>query len=240
MPRLIPHGRDVFNKDIMAASLDHALWFHRPFRADEWLLYAQDSPNLAGSRGFSRGLIFASDGTLVASVAQEGLLRQRALSRQSDLIRRRHMPNIGVPTWHLLESSVLMKLVTAIIKPFKLEEVRDALLAHRRARHDRHRGEGLGRQKGHTEIYRGAEYAVNFLPKIRIEVAVPEDRADKVVEASALPPRPDRSATARSSSRPSSGGAHPHRRNRRRRACDHAALCTCSFAPKPLEIFRAS
>jgi acyl-CoA thioesterase-2 len=74
---LIPHGRSVFDKDIMAASLDHALWFHRPFRADDWLLYAQDSPNLAGARGFSRGLIFARDGTLVASVAQEGLLRQR-------------------------------------------------------------------------------------------------------------------------------------------------------------------
>jgi acyl-CoA thioesterase-2 len=74
---LIPHQRSVFSEDIMAASLDHALWFHRPFRADEWLLYAQDSPNLAGSRGFARGLIFSSDGTLVASVAQEGLLRQR-------------------------------------------------------------------------------------------------------------------------------------------------------------------
>jgi acyl-CoA thioesterase-2 len=74
---LIPHGRTVFEKDIMAASLDHALWLHRPFRADDWLLYAQDSPNLAGSRGFSRGLIFTRDGTLVASVAQEGLLRQR-------------------------------------------------------------------------------------------------------------------------------------------------------------------
>jgi acyl-CoA thioesterase-2 len=74
---LIPHGRSVFSEDIMAASLDHALWFHRPFRADEWLLYAQDSPNLSDSRGFARGLIFASDGTLVASVAQEGLLRQR-------------------------------------------------------------------------------------------------------------------------------------------------------------------
>ncbi len=61
----------------MAASLDHALWFHRPFRADEWLLYAQDSPNLSDSRGFSRGLIFSRDGTLVASVAQEGLLRLR-------------------------------------------------------------------------------------------------------------------------------------------------------------------
>jgi acyl-CoA thioesterase-2 len=74
---LIPHRLSVFSENIMAASLDHALWFHRPFRADEWLLYAQDSPNLSDSRGFSRGLIFAGDGTLVASVAQEGLLRQR-------------------------------------------------------------------------------------------------------------------------------------------------------------------
>ena len=74
---LIPHGRTVFEQGIMAASLDHALWFHRAFRADDWLLYAQDSPNLSGARGFSRGLIFARDGTLVASVAQEGLLRER-------------------------------------------------------------------------------------------------------------------------------------------------------------------
>lgn len=74
---LVPHGRTVFEPGIMAASLDHALWFHRPFRADEWMLYAQDSPNLAGARGFSRGLIFARDGRLVASVAQEGLLRER-------------------------------------------------------------------------------------------------------------------------------------------------------------------
>jgi acyl-CoA thioesterase-2 len=74
---LIPHGRTVFDKRIMAASLDHALWFHRPFRADDWLLYAQDSPNLSGARGLSRGLIFTRDGTLVASVAQEGLLRER-------------------------------------------------------------------------------------------------------------------------------------------------------------------
>ena len=74
---LIPHGRTVFEKEIMGASLDHALWLHRAFRADEWLLYAQDSPNLVSSRGFSRGLIFASDGTLVASVAQEGVLRER-------------------------------------------------------------------------------------------------------------------------------------------------------------------
>jgi acyl-CoA thioesterase II len=74
---LIPHGRSVFEKTIMAASLDHALWFHRPFRADDWLLYAQDSPNASGARGFSRGLIFTRDGILVASVAQEGLVRER-------------------------------------------------------------------------------------------------------------------------------------------------------------------
>jgi acyl-CoA thioesterase-2 len=74
---LLPHQRSVFDRNILAASLDHALWIHRPFRADEWLLYAQDSPNLHGGRGFARGLIFAADGTLVASVAQEGLLRER-------------------------------------------------------------------------------------------------------------------------------------------------------------------
>jgi acyl-CoA thioesterase II len=74
---LAPHGRSVFDRNIMAASLDHALWFHRRCRADEWLLYAQDSPNLAGARGFARGLIFTRDGTLAASVAQEGLLRER-------------------------------------------------------------------------------------------------------------------------------------------------------------------
>ena len=70
-------GAACSTADIMGASLDHALWFHRPFRADQWLLYTQDSPNMHGSRGFGRGLIFAADGTLVASVAQEGLLRER-------------------------------------------------------------------------------------------------------------------------------------------------------------------
>ena len=74
---LIPHGRTVFEKSIQGASLDHALWFHRPFRADEWLLYAQDTPNAEASLGFSRGLIYSRDGRLVASVAQEGLIRQR-------------------------------------------------------------------------------------------------------------------------------------------------------------------
>jgi acyl-CoA thioesterase II len=74
---LVPHGRSLFEQKFMAASLDHALWLHRPFRADDWLLYAQDSPNMHGSRGFSRGLIFTRDGMLVASVAQEGLVRLR-------------------------------------------------------------------------------------------------------------------------------------------------------------------
>jgi acyl-CoA thioesterase II len=75
---LIAHGRTVFEKSIQAASLDHALWIHRPFRADEWLLYSQDSPSASGARGFARGLIFSRDGKLVASVAQEGLIRPRA------------------------------------------------------------------------------------------------------------------------------------------------------------------
>ena len=82
---LVPHGRTLFEKEFMAASLDHALWLHRPFRADDWLLYAQDSPNLHGSRGFSRGLIFTRDGTLVASVAQEGLVRLRRESHNADM-----------------------------------------------------------------------------------------------------------------------------------------------------------
>jgi acyl-CoA thioesterase II len=72
---LIPHGRTVFNEDIMAASLDHSLWFHRPFRADEWLLYAQRTPSSAGARGFATGNIYTRDGVMIASVAQEGLIR---------------------------------------------------------------------------------------------------------------------------------------------------------------------
>ncbi len=74
---LVAHGRMMFDPRIMMASLDHALWFHRPFRADEWLLYAQDSPSSQGARGFCRGSIFSRDGRLVASVAQEGLIRER-------------------------------------------------------------------------------------------------------------------------------------------------------------------
>jgi acyl-CoA thioesterase-2 len=74
---LVPHGRSLFEKQFMGASLDHALWLHRPFRADDWLLYAQETPTMTGSRGFARGLIYTRDGSLVASVAQEGLVRIR-------------------------------------------------------------------------------------------------------------------------------------------------------------------
>ena len=76
-----------------------------------------------------------------------------------------------------------MKLVIAVIKPFKLEEVRDALVAVGVHGMTASEVKGYGRQKGHTEIYRGAEYAVNFLPKIRIEVAVPTEQVERVVEA---------------------------------------------------------
>jgi nitrogen regulatory protein P-II 2 len=76
-----------------------------------------------------------------------------------------------------------MKLVTAIIKPFKLDQVRDALLTAGVEGLTVTEVKGYGRQKGHTEIYRGAEYAVNLLPKIRIEVAVASGEADKVVAA---------------------------------------------------------
>jgi acyl-CoA thioesterase-2 len=77
---LFAHGRMVFDDDLQVASLDHALWFHRPFRADEWLLYAEDSPSTSGGRGFNRGSLFTRDGVLVASVAQEGLIRVRRRS----------------------------------------------------------------------------------------------------------------------------------------------------------------
>jgi acyl-CoA thioesterase II len=75
------HGHSVFDTGLQVASLDHALWFHRPFRADDWLLYAQDSPNSCGARGLARGLLFSHDGRLVASVVQEGLLRPTPAGR---------------------------------------------------------------------------------------------------------------------------------------------------------------
>jgi acyl-CoA thioesterase II len=72
---LRPHGIDFDDQGIMMASLDHAMWFHRPFRADEWLLYDQDTPSTSSGRGLARGLIFTREGHLAVSVVQEGLIR---------------------------------------------------------------------------------------------------------------------------------------------------------------------
>jgi len=72
---MLPHGISYLQHNVQVASLDHALWFHRPFRVDEWLLYSCDSPSAQGARGLTRGMIYTRDGRLVASTAQEGLIR---------------------------------------------------------------------------------------------------------------------------------------------------------------------
>lgn len=74
---LFAHGMSVFSNKIQAASLDHSMWFHRPYAMDDWMLYAQDSPSASGARGLTRGGLYTRDGILIASVAQEGLIRQR-------------------------------------------------------------------------------------------------------------------------------------------------------------------
>ena len=79
---LVPHGMSVFQQEIQAASLDHAIWLHRSFRADEWLLYSQDSPSATGALGFARGMVHDRAGRLVASFAQEGLIRRRDPARK--------------------------------------------------------------------------------------------------------------------------------------------------------------
>ena len=73
---LLPHGLSFLQTTLQAASLDHAMWFHRDFRIDQWLLYVMDSPSASNARGLSRGSIFSRNGELVASVAQEGLMRE--------------------------------------------------------------------------------------------------------------------------------------------------------------------
>jgi nitrogen regulatory protein P-II 2 len=101
---------------------------------------------------------------------------------------RRKMPDLGSaqisarPCWNSRDEGLTMKLVVAIIKPFKLDEVRQALTAIGVSGMTVTEVKGYGRQKGHTEVYRGAEYVVNFLPKLRIEIAVASNLADKAVE----------------------------------------------------------
>lgn len=75
---LYAHGMSIFDRRIQAASLDHAMWFHRPSQLDDWMLYSQDSPSTSGGRGMSRGSLYTRSGQLIASVAQEGLIRKRA------------------------------------------------------------------------------------------------------------------------------------------------------------------
>ena len=70
-----PHRLSFAKGNVMSASLDHAMWFHRPFRADEWMLYSTDSPSASNARGFNRGSVYTEDGVLVASAVQEGLMR---------------------------------------------------------------------------------------------------------------------------------------------------------------------
>jgi acyl-CoA thioesterase-2 len=69
------HGTSFAAANLVVASIDHAMWFHRSARVDEWLLYVTDSPSASGARGFARGSIFARDGRLIASTCQEGLIR---------------------------------------------------------------------------------------------------------------------------------------------------------------------
>ncbi len=78
---LYAHGTSIFDQTLQAASIDHAMWFHRPVQFDDWLLYAQDSPSASGARGMTRGNLFTRNGELVASVAQEGLIRSKAFAQ---------------------------------------------------------------------------------------------------------------------------------------------------------------
>ena len=75
---LVPHDSSVFDKKFQAASLDHAVWFHRPFRADEWMLYDKEAQSTQGARGLSRGRLFSASGELIATTMQEGLIRPKA------------------------------------------------------------------------------------------------------------------------------------------------------------------
>jgi len=82
-----PHAISYYQPNVQMASLDHAMWFHRPFRVDDWLLYSCDSPSASSARGFARGMIYDRDGRLVASTAQEGLMR--VLPEQQSVMDRK-------------------------------------------------------------------------------------------------------------------------------------------------------
>ncbi len=123
-----------------------------------------------------------------------------------------------------------MKKIEAIIKPFKLDEVKEALHEVGVSGITVTEAKGFGRQKGHTELYRGAEYVVDFLPKVKLEVVVPDGQAERVVEAIANAAQTGRIGDGKifvSTDR--HGPAHPHRREGRRRDLSFPAAA----APRP-------
>jgi nitrogen regulatory protein P-II 2 len=123
-------------------------------------------------------------GNALAATAGTGTSLDYAFSRPAAGLRRGARMRIARRRVSAgLRGFESMKIVMAIIKPFKLDDVRDALTAVGVQGLTVTEVKGYGRQKGHTEIYRGAEYAVSFLPKLKIEVAVPANQADKVIEA---------------------------------------------------------
>jgi len=108
-------------------------------------------------------------------------VRRAQYARTAGLGARRERAKVSAA--HTAREAARMKMVMAIIKPFKLDDVREALSEAGVAGITATEVKGFGRQKGHTELYRGAEYVVDFLPKIKLEVAVTDDQADAVVEA---------------------------------------------------------
>jgi nitrogen regulatory protein P-II 1 len=113
------------------------------------------------------------------------------------------------------QEPTFMKQITAIIKPFKLEEVREALAECGVTGLTVTEVKGFGRQKGHTELYRGAEYVVDFLPKVKVEVVVKDDDVDRCVDAIVKAARTGKIGDGKIFVTRWSGGAHPHRRDRR-------------------------
>jgi nitrogen regulatory protein P-II 2 len=121
---------------------------------------------------------------MLSDLARHLILSVRLCPRRECSLRGDHQSAMpGSRTLRAQAGMGLMKIVMAIIKPFKLEEVRDALTAIGVHGLTVTEVKGYGRQKGHTEIYRGAEYAVSFLPKIKIEVAIASDQVDKTIDA---------------------------------------------------------
>jgi nitrogen regulatory protein P-II 2 len=190
---LYPHGRSLFDRDLQVASLDHALWFHRPFRFDDGCSTSRQPDASAAAASTAARSLRATARTWPRSPrrASSASGRRKVEARRLEPFKR-----LGT-TFELSPPPALtgrlrqrccshgerrMKLIVAIIKPFKLEAVRDALTSLGVQGLTVTEVKGYGRQKGHTEIYRGAEYAVSFLPKLKIEVAVSSAEAERVVE----------------------------------------------------------